>query len=254
MATVPTATAALSYEASAPMATMAAATAALSYEVPDPVAAAPATFRMQALPRYSSAASPEHRTTVVFNGVPLLDQTWSGSNVTLFEAAIAPGVLVDGLNTAQVGAQVMPGNYTDDVYFPYWEIDYRRKFRAHQERFDFHAEASGTHEYAMDGWSSEQVGIWDITDANRPRQLTGATAESGESGVRLRFRVEDVPRARYWLQAESSFSPPASIRQRTSTGLRSPAGGADSVIVTPAAFRRPPSGWRHGTMTMAAAL
>ena len=178
--------------------------------------------------------------------------------MTLFTADIAPGVLVNGLNTVQVGAQVMPGNYTDDVYFPYWEVDYRREFRARQGRFDFRAEAAGTHEYAVDGWTSNQVAIWDISDPNRPRWLTvangmshrlylplissGRAAQASEGGAAqaldqsVRFRTDDAAGAHYWLQAEGSFSPPASIRLRPPTGLRNPAGGADSVIVTPAAF------------------
>ena len=156
------------------------ATAALSYEVPDPAPGTAATFRLQALPRYAGSASaqPAHRTTVALNNKPLLDQTWSGSQVALLTAAIAPGVLVNGLNTALVGAQVMPGNYTDDVYFPYWEVDYRREFRARQGRFDFRAEAAGTHEYAVDGWTSNQVVIWDISNPGRPRWLAVANSVS----------------------------------------------------------------------------
>ena len=239
MAAVPTATGALGYEVQTPMATMAAAIAALSYEVPDPAPTASATFRMQALPRYSAAASaqPEHRTTVQLNGTPLLDQTWAGSQVMFFTASVAPGVLVHGQNTALVGATVMPKNYTDDVYIPYWEVEYRRLFRARQERFDFRAEAAGTHEYAVTGWPSQQAVIWNVSNANQPCALSGATAETDVDGFRLRFRTEDAAGSRYWLQTTGSFSPPASVRLRVPTGLRSPVGGADSVIITPAVFR-----------------
>ena len=76
-------------------------------------------------------------------------------------------------------------------------IDYRRQFRSYQERFDFRAEAVGTHEYAVDGWSSDQVGVWDITDANRPGRLTGVSTESNESVAPLalsgRRRSEFAP-------------------------------------------------------------
>ena len=60
----------------------------------------------------------------------------------------------------------------DDIYVNYWELDYRRLFRAWQDQFDFRAEEAGLHEYAVDGWTSNQVAIWDISDPSQPRRLT----------------------------------------------------------------------------------
>jgi hypothetical protein len=50
--------------------------------------------------------------------------------------------------------------------------------------------------------------------------------------TRLRFRADDAPGSRYWLQAAGALNAPASLRVRPSTGLRQPPGGADVVIVT----------------------
>ena len=58
------------------------------------------------------------------------------------------------------------------IYVNYWELDYRRLFRAWQGQFDFRAEEAGLHEYAVDGWTSNQVTIWDISDPSQPRWLT----------------------------------------------------------------------------------
>ena len=66
----------------------------------------------------------------------------------------------------------MPGNYTDDIFVNYWEVDYRRLFRAWQGQFDFRAEEAGLHEYVVDDWTSNQVTIWDISDPSQPRWLT----------------------------------------------------------------------------------
>ena len=103
----------------------------------------------------------------------LLDQTWAGSGLHELTAAVPAGSLVSGTNNVQVGAHVMPGNYTDDhILVNYWELDYRRLFRAWQGQFDFRAEAAGLHEYAVDGWTSDQVTIWDISAPDQPRRLT----------------------------------------------------------------------------------
>jgi len=134
---------------------------------------------------------------------------------------------------------VMPGNNSDWVYANYWEIDYRRLFRAWQNQFDFQAESAGPHEYVVAGWSSQQVAIWDISDPNQPKALTGAVAGPDGTGYSLRFRANAAAGARYWLQGESTFRPPASVRLRPPTGLRYRATGADVVIVAPADFREP---------------
>ena len=73
------------------------------------------------------------------------------------------------INQVDVGARIMPDNDGDWVYANYWEVDYRRLFRAWQDQFDFRAEEAGLHEYVVDGWTSNQVGIWDISDPNQPR-------------------------------------------------------------------------------------
>ena len=73
----------------------------------------------------------------------------------------------------------MPGNYSDIIYINYWELDYRRLFRAWQGQFDFRAEEEGLHEYVVGNWASNQVAIWDIRNPDQPRNLTGATCRAG---------------------------------------------------------------------------
>ena len=136
-------------------------------------------------------------------------------------------------------------------------MDYRRLFRAWQDQFDFRAEEAGLHEYAVDGWTSNQVTIWDISDPSQPRWLTvtkgmahkiylplissHGTAQTASdtaqtSVYQVRFRTDDAVGARYWLQEEAAFQHPASLRVQNPTGLRDQARGADTVIVTPADF------------------
>ena len=148
-------------------------TATVGYTVPDPVPGAAATFRLRQFAKYSNSnAQPEHRTVVTLNDASLLDQTWTGQWVHELTAAVPAGRLVSGHNSLEVSSRVMPGNYTDDVLVNYWEVDYRRLFRAWQGQFDFRAEEAGLHEYAVDGWTSKQVAIWDISDPTQPRWLT----------------------------------------------------------------------------------
>jgi hypothetical protein len=236
-------------------------TASLSFAVPDPAPGKPAAFRLEENSRAGTPwLDPDHRTTVSFNGLPLLDRTWEGLHVRqVFSAALPAGLLIDGLNTVNVGAWNLPGiaGDGDDVYVNYWEVDYRRLFRAAQGRLDFKAEAVGIHEYEVAGWTTGDVWAWDVTAPDQPRHLLyrdlphrlrlplvmrggsagAATVNGAAAPVSIRFRTDDAPGARYWLQEGATVQAPASVRLRPPTGLRAPAGGADAVIVTSAALR-----------------
>ena len=145
------------------------------------------------------------------------------------------------------------------MYFNYWELDYRRLFRAFNNQIDFEAETAGTTEYLVSDFTSSQVAVWDVTTPAQPVRRTDATAVLSGSTYNVRFRTTPAVGDRYWLQTEGSFATPASISIRTATGLSAPAGGADTVIVTPS-FLRPAAetlaAWHeaHGRRTVIADL
>lgn len=235
-------------------------TASLPYTVPFPAPGIPAVLRLEEHSRAgTSSAAPDHRTTVTLNGTPLLDQSWDGMHVRkVFSMAVPANLLQSGTNTVRVGAWNMPGVASDDVYANYWELDYRRQFIAWKGRIDFTVETAGLHEYVVDGWTSSDVAIWDVSDPIQPKQLLlaydnhvllplvfgrAAAAVSEEPGAapavdsRVRFRVSAPAGARYWLQDRATLHAPASVRLRGDTGLRAPSGGADAVILTSALLR-----------------
>ncbi len=210
----------------------------LPYEVPYPAPGYPATLRLEEISRYNSNYSnPDHRTTIALNGVGLGTFDWSGRVRQVFETPVPAGTLVHGTNTLAVTATNPPTTTYDDIYANYWEVDYRRQFIAWNGRLDFTAEASGEQEFLVAGWSSPAVAIWDVTNPAQPVHLTGAWTQPEGTGYRVRFRAAPAAGARFWLQEESAWAAPASLRVRPPTGLRYPAEGADAVIVTHASLQ-----------------
>lgn len=236
-----------------------AVTATLPYTVPHPAPNASATLRLEEISRaYVWNVNPDHRTTAALNGVPVLDEGWDGLRIRkVFSAPVPAGVLSHGTNTLAVGAWVAPGVNADDIMINYWELDYRRLFRAFEGRLDFRAEDAGIAEYSTTGWPAADVMIWDVTDPRAPVRLVapapawqriflpfvsggisgGAAPAAPAADVTVRFRVLADAGDRFWLQAEEALQRPASVRLRPPTGLRNPPGGADSVIVTSAELR-----------------
>ncbi len=210
----------------------------LPWPVPDPVPSYPAQLRVELISRkWSDQIAPDHRTTVAINGIPLLDVTWDGKVRQVFTATVPAGILASGMNTVTVGAWAMPGVGSDDVYVNYWELTYHRALRAWGDQLDFTAQTPGEQEYRIGGWIDDAVEVWEVTDPEQPRRLTGARAEGDGAEVAIRFRVMAAAGARYWLQAVTTVAGPDSVRLRPATGLRSPPGGADAVIVTAHALR-----------------
>lgn len=234
-------------------------TASLPYTVPDPAPGYPALLRLEQIARVDRwDIDPDHRAVIGLNGQQILDAGWDGMRMrNVLSATVPAGLLVSGVNTVTVAAWNQPGVSGDDVYANFWELDYRRLFRAWQGQLDFIAEASGLHEYEVAGWPSADVLIWDVSDPTQPIRLLveqplrlkyflpwigarsggGSTGASSDPGGTIRFRANALAGTRYWLQAGTAVQPPASLRLRPPTGLRNPAGGADAVIVTPAGLR-----------------
>jgi hypothetical protein len=244
------------------------------YTVPYPAAGLPARLRLEEISRADVSG---HITTIGLNNTSLATQTWNGKQRRVFTVAVPAGVMTNGLNTVTVGALNQPaaaataasasttaelpitlpeddwlattdgdplralriaGATVDDVYVNYWEVDYRRLFQAWQGQLDFTAESAGLQEFLTHGWSTAATAVWDISNPLLPKRLTGAGTQPESGGfAALRFQTDAAQGTRYWLQEDASLKSPASLRLRPPTELRAPAGGADAVIVTPAALR-----------------
>lgn len=204
--------------------------------VPYPASGAPATLWID----QNARAAANHRTELSLNGVKLGEAAWWGVDRSFASFTVPSGLLNHGVNTVSDHAVLVPPAQADWIYFNYWELHYRRLFRAWQGRLDFRAETPGRHEYLIDGWDTTPVAVWDISTPGQPRRLTGTTVAAATQGQALRFGVVDTPGSRYWLQTEATLGHPASLRQpsqETQTGLRNPDSGYDVVIITSTELR-----------------
>jgi hypothetical protein len=211
------------------------------YIIPYPASGFTATLRLEEIPYdFTTKCDPDHETVISLNGSqPLLDEAWNDKIRKVFTATVPSGLLVHGTNTVTVSATNLetclyyplpPRPVAYRVYVNYWEMDYRREFRAWNGQLDFAAEGDGPHEYLSSDWGAGVVEVWDVSNPELPHRLIGAAAQ----GTSLRFRANDVAGTRYWMQTADTIAGPASVRVRPPTGLREDSRGADAVILTPA--------------------
>jgi len=203
-------------------------TLTFSADVPWPVSGQPFSLTVEENARTYT----KHHTTIGLNGQNLADVEWQGKRRQLFKLNVPADLVVSGANDVTIGALLASGVRSDWVFVNYWELTYRRQFKAWQNQIDFHAETAGPHEYQVSGWETPNVIILDISDPLAPKQLANPASFYNQSWA-LRFRVNDAEGDHFWMQEESSIAHPASIALRPPhSDLSAPSAGADVIIVT----------------------
>ena len=233
------------------------------YTTPFPAPGFMANIRLETLPRDAASvqgSNPIHRLTVSLANTLVADASWSGLVRNVIAGTVSSNLLTSPTTEVKVQVFVQSPSTKELMYINYWEMDYRRLFRAYNDRLDFKAENAGLQEFNATDFTSSPVAVWDVTSPTQPKRLSGVAVTPGAGGTySARFRVTPAVNDRFWMQGEGSFSAPSSITLRPSTGLRAPSGGADTVIITPA-FLRPAAEtlatWHraHGRRTVVADL
>jgi hypothetical protein len=217
-----------------------------TYTTPWPAAGFPATVRLEVLSSTTGTAgtNPSHHVTLALAGATIADTKWDGLVRKVLTGSVSPNALTGATTGFDVGVYLTPSSIKESIYINFWELDYRRLFRAYNDQLDFKAENAGLQEFSASDFTSSSVAVWDITDALRPKHLTGVAVSGASSPYAARFRATPAAGDRFWMQTESKFAAPASITLRSdTTWLRAPsvsenAGpGADTVIITPAFLR-----------------
>ncbi len=199
----------------------------LAVETPHPAAGrARLTVHVQAL-----TDRPAHRLQVSLNGTVLdldVDQ-WSGQAAHSASAEFDAALLDAGGNRVTVST-LTPGSmiYVDSV-----DIRYPRRYRAVNDRARVRPNGAGV--VSVDGFGSDRIWVFDITDPERPKRVTAVTIDNGAVGYRVSFEAPSALSTYLALTPEAARPPRALVPDTPST-LRAPGQGADYVIVAPADF------------------
>ena len=132
-------------------------------------------------------ASPDHRTRLYLNNQMIEPgQYWDGFAVFDLQKTVASSLLKDGENIIKVEA--LPVTATVDQEFINWiEIDYWDTYIAQDNELVFSAPSAGEYHYQVDGFSSENIHVFDITAPYATVLITDTTVSSG-TGYKLEFQ------------------------------------------------------------------
>ncbi len=193
-------------------------------------------LRIRAFGSSSFPANPDHRLQVSMNSMLIGDTTWDGLNwkdVTFF---VPQAALHSGSNTITFTLPNDLGLEFDWVLIDEAILTFPSTFTATDDQLTFFFSTGGTHKFQVDGFSSEAVAAYDVTDPRNPFLFINTNTQPYGSGKYSLLFEDTVTRLMtYALSEENAYKSVAAIIEDTPVDFE-PFLGADYIIITPSEF------------------
>lgn len=178
--------------------------------------------------------------------------SWFGKNAVIRNKTFPASVLTNGINSYRhwgknaVGQPNPATNFRTDVGMDWFELTYWRRYRAVGDYLRFNsADAIGDYQMSLDGFLSDSVRVYDITDPEQPVRIPLDPAHT-VSGATLAFEIQDNSATRRQYVAASQLipadpttgpkSPPPSAYTRVTRRQLYNNTAGDYLLVYPEAF------------------
>ena len=168
----------------------------------------------------------DHEVDVSINGGPVTTLNWSGR---AYHKPVFDDVdLNDGLNTITITCQ----SDTDSIAFDWFEITYDRQFSAVGDSLKFVHEDG--HSYQLDGFSTDSLVAFDITDPADVSQVTNMQTSVAPAPYSLTLQPADNSGEDriYLALSEASIKTAMTIVENSVSDLSDTANGADYILIT----------------------
>ncbi len=192
--------------------------------------AAPGTLTTALLGRFQNPISPDHHAQIRLNGSLIADLWWDGMTWQTVEVAIPEGLLVAGDNILQITCPNDTGVGYDLVYVDWAELAFANTFLAEGDELSFDYEDGGAWKFQVDGFSTNQVAVYDVTDPTRVVQIENL-ALTGTGPYSVAFEDTLSAPVDYWATAIGAYRTVQAIEQDTASDLRSTDNGADYIVI-----------------------
>jgi hypothetical protein len=196
----------------------------------------PGTLTVAMLGYLQNAINPDHHAQIYANGTLLEDAWWDGRTWQVSDAALSAGLLVTGTNTISVTCPNDTGVGYDVVYVDWMELEYPNTFTAEGDALSFTYDVPGTWTYLVDGFTSDKVAVYDVTNPAAVARITGAAVAPTALGYSASFQDTVTAASSYWAVANTAYKTVQAIETDTASNLQSTGNGADYILITHQAF------------------
>lgn len=180
--------------------------------------------------------NPDHHAEIWLNEQFLGEAWWDGVTWENLTVEVPAGVLVQGTNTVRVTAPNDTGIGYDVIYINSVTLEYDSGFAVTGDELQFGYETPGDWKFTLDGFSSDQVRIYDVSVPTDTVQITGFTVLPSGGGYAAEFEEQIAEPVEYLALNETEVRSVLSIDADTASNLQNPAIGADYIIISHADF------------------
>ncbi len=184
--------------------------------------------------RQELSVDPDHSARILMNGNEIYVGTWDGFNLHQVDVNVPAAFLVAGTNTLTITTITTPVQY-DYFWFDWLDFSYQRNFEVIGDKLQFRHEDSGSWKYALDGFSSADTQVYDVSVPNAPVQITGVSF-SASAPYTASFSGEVSDSVEYLAVSQAMIHSDASISPDTASDLRAAANQAEYLVITHADF------------------
>ncbi|MBN2346832.1 MAG: S8 family serine peptidase [Candidatus Aminicenantes bacterium] len=196
-------------------------------EVPAPAGTGTATLTVHLHGATDTAADEDHHAIVSLNGTKIGEATWDGTASHVFEMSFSPSLLREGANTLKVSGALDMGAPHSVFYVESFDLGYQRHYRALANvlicRGDYNRVVT------IGGFTEPDVVALDVSDAARPKRLTGVAPD-------VSGRVTFVPRAvgnTYLVCGLRAALRPLSVVGDRPASLKGAGHSAEYIVIAP---------------------
>jgi hypothetical protein len=178
----------------------------------------------------SGEVSPDHVVRVSINGTLVKETTFDGITSHTEVIQFPQSLLSEGSNTLTLELPTLQGVVANVVALNYFEIAYQRNFTTEEDTLAFPAQSN--RRYRVDGFTSGDILLFDVTSPLCPVRLTNFTRDGSETFTIL-FRIHGQSGKRNLLAlSEQKLLSPVYIQKDEASNLHSASNAADYIIIT----------------------
>jgi hypothetical protein len=175
---------------------------------------------------------PNHHTRISINGHLVDDSFWDSQMEYVADVQFPQTYLLEGENIVTVEALLDTGAEWDWILANWFEVGYARSFDASgEDQLEFGLSSAGEYEVQVDGFASDAIEVFDITDPLNPRRVLGLDI-TGTNPYSVTFEDSITSDTTYLALTEGEIrTQPSGIELFQSRNLQSPTNGADWIAI-----------------------
>jgi hypothetical protein len=192
----------------------------------------PATLEVSLLGFTSHTINPDHHVKVYIGDSFVGEVYWDGRSWNMIDLPIEGNLLVNGENTITIECSNDTGVTYDVVYIDWIGLGFSKYFIALDNQLEFSYEEAGTWKFQIEGFTSNDINVYDLTNPNTIEQLTGFSINSKESGYSVEFEDDVSESKKYWAMTDARMMTVQEIEQDIPSNIQSSINGAEYLIIT----------------------